>query len=401
LRAFFRKDRDIHIEDALDRFDEEHDNLFDLADERSDEFRESIDDLLETLDEELERLVAYSDPEDRAVIEDVTTNLGEDRQDLVDGFEVQQSLDELRADLEDLVDDFQTMTQKEKKVLEQVPQEAKQAFSTLRDLKDRQEELVSFIEDRYSTVTARDDLEDLLQGRKDVIETIEELQAEIEGLDFDGIEERIAEKQQELEDHRGKELWDEREQLVEEIEEHRQRIQRERSRIQRALGKMERGLKKLVYQAENGDVALDDTTLATLKDLQDGEVGATEQVEEAAEAARAAVQEHSILDSADRFLDGIEELEQLGSIRSTVETLEQELDSMQDDLDDFDLEAVEQELEDELEELQAERQKLEDREGELRDRIQELEQEIEEYEERIEELLDDHLSGAVTLRTGD
>ncbi len=385
--------------DAADVFTEHRGDDLAAAREDAAELQGQLQDALDAVDDALQDVDAASLDDDPAMVQDVVTNFVRERRQLLDRFEPGDDLDALQAAVADLVDEFQTMTQKEAAVIDKsggVVGDVFNRFSAVRDVADK---IDRFHDGQYSVVQQYKTLQDQLDELDRLEEERSRLEAAIADHDPGAIRDRIEETEAELERLRDRDAWDELAAVQDDIADLEDERDRLEGRLEAARNAMERGLKKIVYAAEQGNLALDRETTDVLAALRDGDIGATDTVEDAVDAAVAAVRDGDVLDETevDAFTDAADELQELGAVRDRLDAIDDELEERSGAAADFDIRDEEAALEEELEELRQRLEDAADTRSQHRQRLRAVEEELRSVRERIRSTLDDALRADVAL----
>lgn len=403
LRSWLRPEPiETSYDDAATAFRERRADAIDRAAEEAEAVRAELADALEDLDE---GLAALADVEDeRAPVEDVLDNVVTRRRSLVDDLRLPEDPEALADAVEAFLEARSDVSRKEAAVLQQIdrPERYERAVERFQDAVDR---LDGFVADEHEAVRTAERLDALVERRREAIEDVERLRRDLEEISVEEAEDALAEHRSTLEAFRDGDAMAEYERLRRELDDARERRDGVVADVNAAVAKTSRGLKKLIYRAEQGDLALD-ADVDLLEELRDGRTPAVldRDPEDVAAAvgsvADAVTGEYVDGSDRDKLLQGLGELEDLPERAAAIDEIERETASLQQRLDEHDAPDREHELERRVEEAERE---LEERERE-RERIEEelaaAREAVEDAEERIAATLDEAVPGDVRLHDG-
>ncbi|MFB6204161.1 MAG: hypothetical protein ABEJ75_00785 [Candidatus Nanohaloarchaea archaeon] len=386
--ARFREPFQVQVEEADEFFAEKKKDELEKAEEKAGEHREDIEEALEELDHELETLKEHSDEKDRAIVEDVAENIAKDREKMISGIDLQASPEKLHEQLEEFLEDFQTMTQKEAAVMENVPSDIPQKLEKVRK---ETESLEDFLGNEYTVLEHRSELEDAVEELERLEDEREHVKERLEKIEESNTGQELEEKKEELEELHESSAWQDYEKTREELQELKSEKRSVKKEMRRELSRSERGMKKLVYQAENGEIELEHLDL--LKRVRDGELDSLREkpaeTEAAVEEARKKLPA-GLLDESQRkkLLEALDELERFTAYTENLQQLEKEIQGKNEELENREILEKEKRLEKEIDRLSDRvEEKGEDR-RELRERLEEIKDEYRQTSEQIKDILD-------------
>jgi chromosome segregation ATPase len=365
------------IEDAEKVFKQERGREIENIRDRIDEFQDKTDKVLDSLDDALESVEGFEDEKDRAVIEDVVSNVVEDRRNLISRFETSEDIERLRENLESFLAEYQGISRKEGAVIEEAGLE--QRFGeTLKQVKTLHQEVEDFIENDYKTLKNFKQLKKHLNQLQDFKEEIKQKKKDIEEIELGETKQELESKEEELEEYlEGSEMSDYRglEQRLEEAEEERDRIE---GRVVKAMSSMERGLKKLLYEGEIGKVSKQGSDI--LREIRDQEKekimhSDPEQVEDAVESVKKSLGDKLEDKTRKKLLQGLETFQEFQEVQKKLNDLNDEISELEENISEHSALEKKQRLENEKE-------NLENKIGEKEDKLEELKQELDEVEGR-------------------
>jgi len=391
LKERLLKPRQVTVRDAADFFEQQRSHEIEAARDEAEKILPGVEDQLDDLTSRLTELKDYKDPDGHTAVEDVAQNFYRTRKRMIDHFDTTDDLEELHSRLATFIDEFQMMKQKENAVMERIGEPTNSIFQQLKTLRRENQRLRDFLDGDYLPVKRKERLEELLGEIRELEGQIKDREERLGSLAEEDIRDEKAKIEQRLDEHRKKDAWDEKESITQDIEAKREEQDSIQHSIDVAVSKLERGLKKLVYEAENGEISIEGEQLETLKRLQDGEVGDADTVTGALTSARERIREQDILEEneASRFLKASQTLLDLEAKRDRMEDIKSEISSLKDDRDSFSLAEKEQEIRDQIEEKKRELEDIEQERDRIKAAIREDRQKIEERTEAIHDLLND------------
>ncbi|MFB6192899.1 MAG: hypothetical protein ABEK00_01480 [Candidatus Nanohaloarchaea archaeon] len=376
------------VENADQVFRENHGRELEKVEKRSERFREDVKSAVENLRSDLEEVRDFDDFKDRAIVEDNIENFADRRVRLLEGLQVSEDVEKLHSDLDEMLEEFNSMSQKQRAVLDETGV-ADEFSSSLKELNGIRDSIEEFLQRDYSVKKDLEKIEDRLQeyeGLKEDIQSLKEEESSVEEL-----EERLEEKRSEVDNLEDSDVYSDYMQKKEELEKAREERNEILNEIGRSMGRMERGLKKMLHEGKVSKVSSKGSE--ALRKIRDGEKQeildySSEVVEEAAEAVEKSV-EGDFLGSTTRqqLLQGVSYFKKFSKKKDKLEDLQERIGLLEDRINDHDYKDRKKELEREEEELE---RKLEEAREELEDReqrIKELENRRKELENEIEELV--------------
>lgn len=388
------------VEEAAEAYREHRSATIEDADEEAEAVRTELGTALEQLDAGLEALGEVE--QERDPVEDVLANVVTRRRSLIDDLRLPEDPEALEDAIEAFLEARSDLSRKEAAVLQQIdrPERYEQALERFQDAVDR---LDRFVAEQYDAVRTAERLDELVDRRRDALEDAERLSRELAELPIEKAEETLSERRSALTSFRDGETRAEYERLQRELDEARERRDEVVADVNAAIARTGRGLKKLIYRAEQGDLALDaDTDL--LEELRDGETNAVLDRDPAAVAEQAAAVADAVtgeyVEGSDRekLLDGLSALEDLPDRSERIADLDDQIEELVDRIDQHDAVERERELERRVEEAEQERERLEDERERLQDELASSRATVGDVEDRIEATLDEAVAGEVRIR---
>lgn len=408
LRDVFKTppdDETVLLDNAVDRFHEEHEETMDAAREQAEQHRERVLEKVGDVRSALRDLEQYES--DRTRVEDVTRNVARDRLKRIDQFDAPADVDEFHDAVDDLIQDIRAVTQKEDAVLNYVGDTVKTVFQRVDALEEEKTALEQFLEDQHTVIQAHSELEQLvtrLQQQRQDRNNLQEALADIDTAEYRKQLDAVEEDRNALDDDPEQEKKEQLESEIGRLEADRNMKQRN---VKEAASKMERGLKKVLYQARNGDVDLSREHVQVLEDIKSGKV-AQEFTTPAADISAVldtAVDAVEQVDLGDRnrnkFQNGAETLKDLEDIWQEIERINEDIAEKQEELESLGIDERRAELERKRDRIQGKIQDRVKEKEQLRTRIKEKEQELRETQQGIEEVLDTHLYNDITIKRQD
>ncbi len=387
--------------DAVERFEDENTDILTTAEQQANTLRDTISDAVTDVADALHDLKSYD--HDNTRVDDVTTNVAEDRLRILNNFDTSQDPEQLYDAVDSLIEELRAVSRKEQAVLDHVSGPVKEVFRQADALEERKDELGQFLDNEYSVLQARQELDDRMEQWTQLRQDHDQVQQKLDSIDTDAPRSRIKECDAELDAL----AEDPEQQQKEELEQEIRELQNERKQLRQdiagAASDMQRGLKKLLYAARNGDVSLSADHLQVLETVRDGRVSQefTTPAADVADAVTAAVDVVQQVDLGDRqqrkFRNGAEQLQELADIRSRMEKLQARIATKQEELDELTIEERRSKLERKREQARTVLQDRITKRGELEDRLQDIDAEIASVVDRMESLLNTHLHNDISL----
>ena len=377
---------EVKLENADQIFREEKEKEIKKAEEKAEKFREEIGEELEGLREAVEKMEGFEDEKGRKAVDDISENLVEDRKELINQVDLTEDPNHNLKQLKKFLREFQSMKKKEAAVLE-ITAVHKEIAKNLKQLEETADNIQEFIEEEYQVVDNFNQVKNKLQAKREQETEIKGLKKEIDSKSTGDIEDRISEKEREIEAYREGEEMSEYREIEEKLDEKKSEKESEFNKIENSCRKMHRGLKKLIYSAEKEGLELE--KIGVLREIRDKEIG--ELMERDPAQVREAVKQLESLEGEvsdtqmEKLLSGAEAMKQLDDIKSRIKSLENNIEGLESDLDghkapkvleekEKELEALEEELEERREELKSLEEKLGSLKSDRDDSISELNQ---------------------------
>lgn len=385
LKNLFSKNKEaieLHLKEADKVFEKHKSDDISKAEKRAEELSRKADKGVKGLEEVLEDIKGFEDDEGRKAVNDIAENLVESRKKVVNDFSLTDDPRENFDRIQRFIADFHSMKRKEVAVLEMTSRQ-KDVGRFMKEVQEAGNEMEEFLEDEYSVVETSKELEEDLEELEDLENKIQNKQEKREDIDTEGLKQKISEKEAEIEDFKNSSRFEEYKELKQSLEERKSDKQEKINALENAMSKMKRGLKKLIYQAENSELVLEDTeVLRLVRDQETDEV--LKYSERVADAMIQLKDKGDITEvQRNKILSGANTLENTSDYRSQIEGLQEKIEELDAKLDSHP--AVEEiqskkgeleNLEKDLEELQNRREDLKNRIDELKDRKESLEKEI-------------------------
>ncbi|MFB6100898.1 MAG: hypothetical protein ABEK16_06545 [Candidatus Nanohalobium sp.] len=399
--ALGREEEPLELEKIVDAervFRRERSEELDRIAEESERFRERTKSAVEELKTDLKDLEDFDDHKQRAIVEDNIENFVGERLRILEDFSAPENVEELDSELEVLLREFNSMSQKQGAVLEEASV-ANEFSESLEELTELHEEVQEFIEDEYRTRERFEEVRKKLQEMK-------ELKGELESIDSDRekeieeLEQEIKRKKQGIEQLEDSAVHTEYREKQEDLEDSREQRDEILKDIGKSMGRMERGLKKMLHEGKIGKVSSKGSE--ALRSIRDGEKQELlnydpEVVEEAANSVEESV-EGDFLDSTtrQRLLQGVSYFKNFSGRKEKLENLQEKITSLEDEIESHEymedrrkMRKEKERLERELEDARKESRNLEDRQEEIESEIEDLKSEVmelmrEEFDRKVE-----------------
>ncbi len=399
LLGFSKDPLELEISEAAETFREHKDRDMESANQKAEDIRSDVIQEVEDLEESLEELGEFEDEKDRQVINDVVDNIVSDRLEMIEELEFSEDPEELYSELNQFITDFQSLKQKEAAVLEEAYLQ-KKISRTIGGLESQTERLGEFLDSEYSIVTNYEELENLLDKREDLLDEVDSLEEEIEQLEVEKLETEIDEIEEELSELKNSSDWDDYEFLQDEVQQKKSEKKQIKSDINTSLNKMERGLKKLIYQAQNGDLSVGKVSvLEKLRDKKTNHIlDHPDKTVEAVKDAKESLPDDLLNDRQQKkFLESINEVEDLPQKSDRIENLESEVKELEQQIEDHSVLKQKSKLESEKKSLDKKLSEERDEKYNLEKKVNETRSEVEETEERIQEVMEDSFDREINI----
>lgn len=367
--------------------------------QKTEKFQKKSKKVIKELENNLEELEGFEDSKKRDVIDDVVSNIVEDRKKLVKDFSPKEEPEKLRSELEKFLEDFRSMSRKEAAVMEEAY--LQERFSEqLGKIESLVDELENFLNSEYTTWERLETLEEDVEKIGELEEELENLEKELENINTGELKEKLDEKEQELQELKQSDLYTEYRKIRDEIEEKRSQNQESEEEIGKAMRKMERGLKKLLYEGEVGKISREGSEI--LREIRDHEKEELlerdpEKVAEAAEATASSTDKDFLKESTrEKLLEGARKLEKLPEILEEIQRRENRIEELEKEAETHKAIEKKERIEEERKEA---RQKLSEtgkREEKVREQKREKESQLENLKQEVLEIMESEFGG-VTL----
>ncbi len=391
----------VHPGEAAAFHAEEHADSIATAEERAAALRQDALDEVDAVRDALDALESVD--HDIQTVTDVTTNVARERRRAIESFDPPEDIAAFHDALSGMVDDWGQVTQKEQMVLDRAGDAVGDVFSRIADVEERVDTIATFLDTGYEVLARQDRLESLQDRYTELSERRAELSDEIDAIDLGDLREKSEAVQRELDDLADDPRHDEMAALREDIADLEAERDALASRVSGAASDMDRGLKKLLYAARNGDVSLPGPHLDPLQAVRDGrllgaDAPAPDDLADALAAARDRVDQVDLSDRQVRkFESAADTLQDLGTIRTDIQELEQQIQEKRDDLDGFSLAAERDELEREQQRIESRIQDRAATRKRLREEKREVAAEIDGVVDEMAEVLDGAVRASVRV----
>lgn len=368
----------IELREADEAFRDNKAEAIDEASNKGEKFQEEAEKKVQGLESVLDDIEGFQDDKGRKAVDDIAENLVSDRKNVIQSFSSKKDPEENLKEIREFMRDFQDLKRKEAAVLE-ITSKEKEIGGYMKQLEELSEEIEEFLDEEYSVVRDYEEIKEKLEKLEDLEEEKEKLEEKIGEIDLYEIEASLEEKRDEKARFRDGEEMEE----YQELESRRDEMEQERKEIieslESSMSKMKRGLKKLIYQAENSDLELENTdTLRSIRDQNTEEV-----LEKPAEVEKALQQLEDKGDISqtqrDKLLEGVSGLEDLTDKKEKIEQMKEGISEIESEIKNHSAPEKMEKLE---EEVEVSEKTLEDRES----RRQELKSGIEDLKSRREKL---------------
>lgn len=373
---------ELDLKEADKIFEKHKSDDISKAEKRAEELSRKAEKGVKGLEEVLEDIKGFEDDEGRKAVNDIAENLVESRKKVVNDFSLTDDPRENFGRIQRFIADFHSMKRKEVAVLEMTSRQ-KDVGRFMKKVQEAGNEMEEFLEDEYSVVETSKELEEDLEELEDLENKIENKQEKRGDIDTVGLKQKISEKEAEIEDFKNSGRFEEYKELKQSLEERKSDKQEKIDELENAMSKMKRGLKKLIYQAENSELVLEDTEV--LRFVRDQETDEVLKYSERVGDAMGQLKDKGDITEVQRnkILSGASTLENTSDYRSQIEGLQEEIEELDAKLGSHpaveELQSKKSELENlekDLEELQNRREDLKNSIDELKDRKESLEEEI-------------------------
>lgn len=394
----------VPVDEALDTFREAKQAELDAARAEADTFHDDIHAALDEVGAALTALESYEHPDGHSMATDVVQNVARDRRRLLNRFDPDPAPGPLYDRTGELIEEFQTLTQKEAAILQRAAG-VDAPFDAMKTVKQLHDTLGRFLSRDYEVLEQYDELQSLLDEHTALNDDLAALEQELDDIDTAPLRSRIEEKETELEQHRQHDDWETYEALQEKQDELAAAQRDVVSRVETAAGKMERGLKKLLYAVEHDDLSLPEEYVSVLKGVRSGDIlpglwsgDTAEHVAAAAAAAVDALPDDLLGErQQQKFAAAAATLQDLPAMQEELADRRAEESEVADRLAEYSLEEQAASLEEELDALQQELQNAATRRSLLRDRREQKQEQRHDVKQRIADLLNEALRADVTL----
>lgn len=390
LRARFQEPVDVpQLTAAPAVLAEERADDIAAAEEQAEQLQQAAADAVAELAEELAALEGYEDGQGRTMVEDIVDNIVAERTRMVDELSLGGGAAAVYEEIDGFVDEFKTMKRKETEILKAIGDDKKPVFDALDAVKTQRDRLSTFLDGSYRVLERRETLEEAATELERLRERRQEVEEALDRTDLASTRERIEAVEAELEELHQGDTWRAYEELQEELAAVQEERKELRSTVLAAMNRMERGLKKLLYEADNGDMSLkaDREILAAVRD---GEVDAVlsrdpAAVADAVDAARQALPADLLGDrQREKFMDGAATLVDLDEHVSTLDDLERRAASLEEQVENHQAPEEEDEIAAEIDDLQDQLDEQRQRRKELRSDLADIDADLHDVAQRIE-----------------
>ncbi len=370
--------------------DRRREKLEELED-KTQNFDREVETRLENLERDLQNLRGYEDPKNRAIIEDNIENFIQKRLDLINDFSTSQNLEELHGRLEQFLKEFNSMTEKRGKILEEAGV-GDSVFNTLNDLNGVFEDIQNFMDSDYTTRRHLEELEAKTARLKELNTEIKSVRQKIEDKQVEKVKEQLEEKKSEINRLKGSSLKNEFEEMQEELEQAREDRRKLLEDTGKNIGRMERGLKKMLHESKIGKVSEEGSR--ALRDIRDGNKKELidrdpAKVEEAVKAVEKSVEGDFLSGSTrQQLIQGVSFFSTFRDKKMKLKKLQSEIKELEKNVENHSFKSDLQKLEKEKEELENKLQKQKREKSDLRNRKDSLESEIAGLQDEIVSILE-------------
>lgn len=395
LLGFSKEPLELDISEAEEKFKEYKQKEMEQLDQKAESLQSDIKEAVEQLKRDLTDLKDFEDSQDRQVINDVVDNIVSDRYELINNLSLPENPEDLYKELNEFITEFEDLKRKEEAVLEEAYLD-KELSRSINSLENQRQKLSEFLDGEYRVYDRFEKLKQLSDERKTLLNDKEEIKKEIDQeIHRDQLKTRKQELEEKLRNLKKSQKWKDFKELKERHEKKKMEKNGVISDINTTVNRMERGLKKVIYEAENGELSLDETdVLENLRDKKTSKI--LENPEETARIVEDVVEilpDNLLNDKQQqKFVEAAEELETLPEKSEKLDELSSEIESLSQKIENHEAVEKEEKLESRIDDLKRQLEDTIDQENKLEEKVEELEYEIKELEKQIKKILDDSLN---------
>jgi chromosome segregation ATPase len=387
------------VDEADDVFSEKRGDRLNEINEKCEEFRDRAESVMNKLEDVLDELEGFEDVKSRAVIEDVVSNVVEERKKIVDSFEPPEDVEDLRDDLEEFLADYQEISRKEGAVIEEAGIGARFGDS-LKKVKQLQEELEGFVEEKYSTKKRLEQIKRKVDELSELDQEIDSIQDRLDELDVKELEQSLEEKRKELEEFEDSDSMEELKDLKSRLEDKKAERNQDRRDVGSALSNMQRGLKKLLYEGEIGKVSKTGSDI--LREIRDKEKDKIldrepEKVEEAVSAVEDSLDDSLEGKTQEKLLKGVKELKDFSSTREKLEEIGVDIEELEEDIESHQAQERREEIQKQVDNLEEELEQEREGKKDLKQKLEKKRDERDSVRQNILSVIEKEFEGGVEL----
>lgn len=372
----------------------------DLHDEASN-YQEVIEEQLNDIGEVLDEIEDFKDEKGRKAVNDISENIAEDRQEVLDEFNFSENPRDNLRELDNFLREFQEMKRKEAAVLE-ITSLQKDIAECLNNLKDIREEFEKFLEQKYEFIEGINEVEEFLNDREELKQEIEQLDDKINDDKIFKLRKRKEELENEIEEFKESESMTNYKEQKKDLEMKKGNLQDRINSIESSFSRMKRPLKKIIYQSENSDVSLDH--IDTLRLIRDQE---TDQIlQKEPDNIKSALDQlgdkGEISDlQREKLREGVKNLMDIEEEQKIIDTLKNEISNLEEKIQNHEAKVELEQKKNSLENLEEEIEQHKELKNETRSKIDQKKDEIKRKEKEIEEIIDNILDNPVEISKRD
>lgn len=379
-KKFSAEEVELEPGQAAEFFQDQKQKELEKAESRAEDHVEKTRELIEELEDDLERLQDFEDRQGLDVVEDVAENFYRSRMNLVQKFTPSDDPGKHAEDLEGFIEEFNDVSRKEAEVMKRIRKSSNDLLNPLEKLDSHLEEFQNFLENEYSVVKTREEIDGLLEKKRSIEKEVENLRERRKNIELP--KEKIEDTREKIEELEESEEWKRKKELETRLEKLENERKNARRQLSRDISGLERGLKKLVYEIENSDVEFVHDT-DKLEQLIDS--GFPENPVPELEEALEILEDEDIIGGRqlDKFRSSVESLRDYPGRMETLEELDDKISSVEEQLEQLEVEDKKQSLEKREQSLQ---RQLEERKNEIKNIESEIERKKEDRARVIEKL---------------
>lgn len=390
-------DLEIQWKEAPDVLHERKGDEIGSVREQASNLMDETQDYLEGLQEGLKDLESYD--ADNEQIRAIASSFAQARRRTIERFDPDTT--EIIAhhdDLQTFITSFTDISEKQEAVFQQMKTES-QSFSTaLQGIIDHADTVDSFINNNHQLLDVEEQIDDFVSAIKDHNETIKDIQGKIADETIDDLQAQRDGVKDKIDAKRDSDAWERKCALEDEIDDLKAKRSKRKNDIRTAVKKLERGLKKLMYDVEHGNIALD-ADIRVLRSLREGDAFDVEEPYDELVEAEKTISSENLLSGRklSTFSDAVDKLEQYESMNEEIETIAETIKSKEEELESRTISDEIEELQEKRDRLNKKIERLKSENEEKRDAIKNHRKQIEQTQDEIASTLSDVLHATVSI----